>query len=361
MSKAKDRKERRKSTARNRAEKRGSGFETTTLKMPEGLNFWEIKTGVTKQIDIIPYIVGKGNPYAEEGELHYERTFFHYRSIGIEEKNYICSSKTFAKKDYIQEWRQKKSKDPTIDSKLLKDLTPKERQIFLVYDHDDKAKGVQLWEFSFHNFGSLLDSRVKKAPESRGWDLFYFPDNDGMTLELTFVESSGGGFKFAEVIAIDFLKREGPIPKEIVEHGICLDDLLVETPYEELKNIFLMGDSDDSKKETDDESFETTTVYGQESGQETTSTSQKQSTADDFGLSKDDDVKYEGNIYTIFRISEDGTSLTLVNDDDEIVKAVSPDEVELIKDTPKEDNEPVSQSEDKNEREHEENWDEDWD
>jgi len=357
MSKAKDRKERKKSTARNRAEKRGSGFQTTTLKMPEGLNFWEVKPGVIKQIDIIPYIVGKGNPYVEEGELHYERTFFHYYKLGIEEKNYICSSKTFSKKDYIQEWRQKKAKDSTVGQKLLKDLAPKERQIFLVYDHDDKAKGVQLWEFSFHNFGSLLDSRVRKAPESRGWDLFYFPDNDGMTLELSFEESSGGGFKFTEVVAIDFLKREDPLPKEIVEHGICLDDLLIETPYDELKSIFLMGDSDDSKKETNNEPSETSTDFDQEDEPDTTSTSQKLSTADDFDLSKDDDVTYGNIVYTILRISEDSTSLTLVSADDEIVKGVSPDEVELVKDTPKDDDESASQSKDKNE----ENWDEDWD
>src|SRR5690606_17628626 len=99
--------ERRKSTARRRAEEKTSGFSTTTLNLPEGMSFFEFKPGV-HTVDVIPYTVKKGkhtpggNPYAEEGELHYERTYYMYRSVGPEEKPYVCLAKTFGKPDPIQ-------------------------------------------------------------------------------------------------------------------------------------------------------------------------------------------------------------------------------------------------------------------
>ena len=43
--------------------------------------------------------------------------------------------------------------------------------------------------------------------------------------------------------------------------------------------------------------------------------------AADAGLAKGDDVIYEGDPHTIFKVSPDGTSLTLVDEDDELVRA----------------------------------------
>lgn len=362
MSKKKDKRERRKSTARRRAEQHASGFETTTLKVPEGLNFWELKTG-TSEIDIIPYIVGgKGNKFADKGELHYERTFFSYRYIGIEEKHYVCSSKTWGKPDYIQEWRAKEAKKDDIDADTLKQYNPKERQVFLIYDHDDKSKGLQLWEISYFCFGKLLDSRITNAPEKLGWDLFYFPDEDGMSLRLTIEEETGGGYKFKNVMAIDFVAREDPLPDEIVNHKICLDDLLVETPFEKLKNIFKGVSSDDNEPEESsgepkkERKKKPKTEPEEESDDEPEEDVEK--TASDYGLEKNDEVLYKGEVHTIMKISKDGTSLMLLDGNEDLVKAISPADVELVK-----DDEPEEESQESKDKDKDENWDDgdEWD
>ena len=354
MSKKRERKERKKSTARRRAEGHATGFSTTTLKLPEGLNFFEPKKGI-RTIDIIPYTVGEGNPWAEKGELHYERTFWKYNKIGIEEKNYICASKTFGHKDFIQEWRQKESKNTDTDAQVLKDLAPKERQLFLVYDNDDKEKGLQLWEYSYHNFGKALDQMTKTSSEKSGWDLFYFPDDDGMTLRLDIGEAKANFGSFDKVLSIVFMPREETLPNEIVNHGFCLDDMLVETPYEELKSIFLMGDS------SEPEGSEPESDEAEESEEEEKKDVAPKSdpTAKDFGLSNQDDVMYKGEKHTIFKISKDGTSLTLIDENDDIVKAVSPAKVTKIEDEEGEesqDNEPEEKSDSDGEWDEGEEW-----
>jgi hypothetical protein len=249
---SRDRREKRVSTARRRAEQHVAGFETTTLKVPDGLGFYDLSPGIHR-LSIIPFKAGKGNPFADPGVLHYERTFYIYRKIGIEENSYVCPSKTFGKPDPIQEIRQKMAKDPKADPEEVKALNPKERQIFLVYGgkRNEEVK-LALLENSYHTFGKLLDSRIKNSDEDLGWDLFYFPDEDGLTLELTVEEDGSGAYKFNKVTAIDFLPRKKALPDEVVNHGYCLDDFLVEVGYDHLKNIY-MGVHNDEEEGDDDE------------------------------------------------------------------------------------------------------------
>lgn len=244
MSAASDRRQGRRSLARRRAETHSSGFQTTTLKLPEGVGFYTAEKGKA-YLDILPYKVGKGNENADPGEEYYERTFYQYRKLGVDEKSYVCPSKTFKDRDPVAELRQTEVKKPEPDTQLLKDLTPKERQIFLIYDRKNTEKGVQLWDISYHNFGKLLDSRLKNSDEERGWDWFYDAGEDGFTLEITFDENPH--MKFIEATAIDFVPRKTPIPKNIANHGICLDDLLVRLSYDELRRILYNISPDDEE------------------------------------------------------------------------------------------------------------------
>ena len=118
---ARDKRERRQSAARKRAETHSTGFETTSIKMPEGLSFLETEKGI-KTVDIIPFKAGKGNPFAEQGELYFERTFWTWRRIGAEEKTYCGLHKTFGSKDPIQEWKNEQAKNPNADQAYLKAL-----------------------------------------------------------------------------------------------------------------------------------------------------------------------------------------------------------------------------------------------
>lgn len=336
------------SAARRRAEEHQSGYSTTVLHMPEGLSFYDWKVGI-HEFDVVPWIVKRGkrepggNPFADTGELYFERTFWQYRSVGPEEKAYVCPSKTFGKPDYIQEYRQKQARDPNADPDALKALDPKERQIFLLHNRLDSKGGLELLEQSYHLFGKLLDSRVKNSREGDGWDFFYYPDETGFTLRVTVEESSSGKYKFNEATAIDFLPRRKGLPDAIVNHGYNPDSMLVDTPYDRLKAIFMGvpeegGDrGGDRPADRREERRDTTnTRVSDDDGRRTTEPARREEppfqdkpknpakNAEDYGLAKDDLVDFEGGTFRILRIEKDGYFVTLLNDDtDEVRKGVS--------------------------------------
>lgn len=237
------------SAGRRQAEHK-SGSERTTLKIPEGVSFFAPKKD-THKIDIIPYVVGKGNPFADEGEMYFERTFYVHRDVGPNGDAYICPAKTSkgTRPCPICEHMRKLAKDPDSDEKLIKDLAPKERQLFWLIDLAEKDKGVQLWDVSFHLFGKLLDARVKKGDESEGRQ-FFADLKRGKTLQLDVEDKTlGGGKPFREVKAIDFKERPEPYSKKILEHTHCLDDMVLELPYDKLKRIFLQIDEPAEEEE----------------------------------------------------------------------------------------------------------------
>lgn len=240
---AERRRNKKKNRARERAETHSSGFQGTVLTLPEGVKYFQPKEG-TVEFDVIPFIVGKGNPKADPDELYYERTFYKYRNIGTAPKDYIANHKTFETPCPIADWVSKEKLKERPDVDMLKSLQIKERQVFLILPVG--ATQIHLWEESYHGFGKLLDSRINNAPKRKGWDWFYFDNDEGMRLSVTFEKQSGstpngGTFTWMPATAIDFEPRGEPLPEFAIaeNHGICLDDLLVQTPYDELKNIFL--------------------------------------------------------------------------------------------------------------------------
>ena len=339
METAKERREARVSTARRRAEQHEVGYATTTLRIPDGLGFWEMKEGVHR-IDIVPYRVGKGNPFVTtEGELHFERTYYSYKRIGPAQKYYIAPGRTFGKPDFVQDWRVAESRKENPDVKFLKSLVPKERQLFLVWDHADKSKGVQLWDLSFHVFGKLLDQRIKSSSESEGWDFFYMPDATGLTLRITVKKESAAAFEFLNVLSIDFQPRTQGLPDNIVNHGFCLDSMLIEMSYDGLRDAFLGGGSNSSNakaesKHADSQGNATAqvpaSVRPHSEREQAPASKPKPPVAKDYGLSEGMKIRYQGRLGEIRRISGDGTSLTLLMEDDEVEKAIKPDEVERV-------------------------------
>lgn len=359
-----ERRERRRSSARRRAEMHKSGFQTTTISLPDGVSFWTCKPGV-HSIDILPFVPKPSNPYFDPKypeDLHYERTYYQYWKLGVEEKSYVCLAK-LGLRDPVHDWKKAHQNDPRLDPEYLKSLNPRQRQLFWVHDHAQPGK-LFLWEFSFACFGKLLDSRINNSPEDSGWDEFYFADDAGSTLRLTAQESSGGTFSFTEVTAIDFIpRRKGQhVPKEIMDQVTCLDDLLVIPSYDELKSIFLGGDpmgheedvpasqsqgaysmdppeQDSRPTQQPDKPAEATepaekpnTRSKKETQQRATEApvSEKAATmpkASDFGIKKGIEVHYQGKPCLVLKVSGDGTSLTLSDPDDEIITAVAPEDV----------------------------------
>jgi len=214
------------SARRWREESRGG---SNYLRLPEGLKTFSGKPG-TYRLDFMSYIAGKGNPRAEPGEPYFERTFFVHQGIGPNQDWHLCSARTFKKPCPVCEYRAKMSADPDAEEDLIKKLAPKERQLWLVKDLMNDPDSVLLWEVSYHLFGKYLRVKINNSDEEDGYDLFADP-TEGLTMRLALQQSDRG--KWSDVGDIEFRARKRQYDPEIIEEMPCLDELLVETPYDE--------------------------------------------------------------------------------------------------------------------------------
>ena len=92
----KKRKERKRVSAKNRVNTHGTGGGNNYLRVPDGYSIFKPKEGKYR-LDFMCYEVGEGNPFAKQGELHYERTFWVHRNIGPNDEWHLCLAKTFKK------------------------------------------------------------------------------------------------------------------------------------------------------------------------------------------------------------------------------------------------------------------------
>lgn len=245
-------------SAKDRATNHVSGGDRTCVKAPEGVGYFTLKKAGVYRIDIASYVVGKGNKFADEGNLHFERTFYTHRGIGPGGKDtYVCNQQTFGKKCPICDFVGVQRRNPSANPTALKELAPKERQLFLVMDHAEKEKGWQLWDISYHLFGKLLDAKIKNQDDGDDYDMFAHM-SAGRSLKLEVTEKPyPQGKPFYAVEGIEFKARKPgeQYSDKAVENLPCLDDCLIETPYAKLKEIFMMANEapeDDDKDEDDD-------------------------------------------------------------------------------------------------------------
>lgn len=317
---ARQREERRRASARRRVDTHDSGGGSKYIRMPEGVSPLQIKPGKYR-LDFMSYVVKKGknedggNPYFEKGELAFERTFFVHRDVGPNADWHLCPAKTLGQPCPICEFRAKQARDPNADEEVLKELAPKERQLWIVKDLSDPDQ-LYLWEYSYHLFGKQLDAKIAAGDEDDGYDFFADPV-DGMTVRVNFEQSDRG--KWVEATDIEFRARREKYDADIVEEMPDLDAVLFATPYDKLKRLFLQ--TDDAEDEDEDDAPK------KKSAPKKTKATEGILTADEAGLEEGDRVYYSGGVCEIVRISKDGSSLTLEDEDGEIFKSVGCDEV----------------------------------
>lgn len=346
----KEQRERQKVSAKRRVETHKEGGDNDkSIVLPKGVSQFQITESGSYRFDVLPYAVGTGNPYADKGSDYYERTYYVHRGVGPNNEVHTCNSKTFGTPCAICDYRAAETKKGT-DWEDLKDSTPKERQLFALWDHKDKDKNAKVWNNSFHLFGKALDAKIRNADEEDGYAYFADPV-DGFTLRVGATEEKSGGFRWIDCSDIEFRARKQAIPQEVLDSVPCLDDCIVEADYNKLKTLFL---------QTDDEGEDTKATKGRK-GKETKDTKdkapakgkgKKEATADEFGLKKGMLVMYKEMECEIMKVSPDGTSLTLEDEEGETYKAVGPDEVSKLDEEPdEEDDEDLDDEEDEDEDE----------
>lgn len=242
--------ERRYTSAKELADKQKGDYGSTFVELPDGITAFKPKIG-TMLLDIIPFVAGKNNPNAKEGEVHWERTVWVHQGIGVNGAKYICPAMTHEKpcpicKERARLTRHAKDEE---DEEQAKELQPKKRNLILVRNLKDPDKGYQLWDISYHLFAKQLYGRIRSSDEEDEWDKFFFL-NDGLTLRIGFGEKTFNGHTFAEVDSIDFRSRKEQYDEdEVLNEVPCLDDIIIEEDYDKLKKIFEAGSEDDNEDE----------------------------------------------------------------------------------------------------------------
>ena len=231
---------------------RKGGNRDTYLNLPEGYELFQPSKD-THKLRILPYRVGKGNPNADEGKLHLERTFYVHKNIGPNKSTYCCPLKNFNKPCPVCNWVEKQRKK--LDDEELKelDLFPKERQLFLVRDEEDRKKGIQVFDYSYHLFGKQLQEKLKrlkrkneKDPKLKFWRL-----EDGKVLVVEFDEKKYQKATYYTTAGISFKDPVKPLKIESVDDLPCLDEIPVAIKPEKLKEIFLQTSDEDDEDEED--------------------------------------------------------------------------------------------------------------
>ena len=318
----------------------------------EGIELFKIDKQGLKKFSILPYTVGNGvpNPMESTGEYYFEHTFYVHANVGPNNKKFLCPSRTLDQPCPICEFQADLAKDPDADKKLVDSLWPKQRQLWNIVDTEEPEKGVQVWDVSYHLFGKQLKFEIDEQEEDDTFDEFADPD-DGYELHVKFQERTYKTAKFYEAKSFTFRKRKKPIADEVLEQAHVLDELLSPTDYDEMKRVFEAlasesesnDDDDDDEEErkprkpskpkrrkapVEDDEFEDD---DEEETDEEEEGKEKIPVADDYGIKVGMEVNYNDKECSVVKISGDGTSLTLEDDESETIRGVGADEVEIIK------------------------------
>jgi hypothetical protein len=331
--------------SKQRAESHESASGVTSFKVPEGMKLFQVKKEGVYKFDIVPYIVGKGNPCEPEGNAWYERTFFTHRGIGPEQKSYCCLARTFKKRCPVCEdmLSMRRASDP--DPELIKGLQPKERQMFLIIDRNDPESGIQLFEYSYHLFGKMLDEKIKASDDEDGYDRFFHLEG-GMTLKVSFKEETMGKNKFYKCSNIEMRPRSEDLPEDLIEKAPCLDDLLIELKYDKYKAMYEMADGEEPEEDDDEPKKKVTRKASKPKVEEPEDEPEDDEdepedddipTADDAGIEVGCTVDCEHGVCTVSKISSDGTSLTLKDKKGKVHKAIGVADVELVEEEEEEE------------------------
>ena len=246
-----------KSNAKKWANESGAGWTPTAFKVPDGMKLFKFRAEKLYRLDMLGYVVGKGNPMAKEGAIHFERTYYVHQNVGPRREAYCCLLKNWNKKCPICDHCAKLHAEGRMDKKAIGKLEAKMRHLWLVKDLDAKEEGFKLWETGhFKTFGEQMKDRLDALRDDSP-NLDFFMPVGGATLNIkakqdTFSDGERSG-TFYKASNIDFDSRSEDYSDEDVEALPCLDDLLIQLSYKELEKKFHAQDAEDDESEEDED------------------------------------------------------------------------------------------------------------
>lgn len=230
---------------------RDPGSGRACLSIPEGLQMWRSRKAGVYRVEFVPYVTTKAlekfTPtlrFCEVGKRWPERSYYVHAGVGVNNESHACLAKNLGQPcpicRYIEVLRRSRQKE---DIKLADELKPKLRQLWLVLDHAEPTKGLQLWDEANWNFGRHLLRKVNGADPDQidRYRAFWHPTK-GSTVKLIASEVSmgDGGRNNIEFNVDEFKPRTEDLDDAIFDHGFDLDRIINFLSYEQLEEIFNM-------------------------------------------------------------------------------------------------------------------------
>jgi hypothetical protein len=245
-----------------------AGSKATYLALPKNVKLFAAERGKTYRLIFIPWIAGKGNVVGKPGTYVTNRYLHVHKMVGPNDEAHICPQKTWGKPCAV--CRKFQQLRPTTKGNKtawdgIKDMQPKDREVFLIHDLDGEKNNLQFWEESCYLFGNFLRQKISRKESYRLFADF----TKGKVVEVLGVEKKMGNGSCTEFSSIEFEDRTdtkgNPLDLEHIfdlAEKICVDDCVRETPNEQLKKLMgenvdedglVEGDDDEPDQEDEDE------------------------------------------------------------------------------------------------------------
>lgn len=254
--KAKTSREQRLAAAKAWAEKKPSGFESRTIRLPDNLSMFRVERAGTRRLDFMPFLVSdeawkkltRDCKQSDPDFECYEQTYYVHRNIGPSSATFVCPRKTFGKPCPVCEHLAKNQRN----DELYRSIGPKYRHLWAlidITDEESRKKEIQIWDTGhWKTFGEKLRTEINETNN------YLWADSvEGMTLEVRFIEKSYNNKPYFEADKITLVPRKKQYTEKLAETTPKLCDFLIETSYEEMKSAFEEGvdaTRDDDPEET---------------------------------------------------------------------------------------------------------------
>lgn len=210
------------------------GNKNTYLKLLPGLKFFMPAVEKTYRLVFMSWKAGDNNPTAKKGTWTANRFISVHANVGPNNDKYCCPAKMIGEpcpicKDFQNLRGQGK------DWETIKELRPKDRELFLIHDLDGDKNNLQIWDESVHLFGQFLRTKISRK---QSYLLFADPDKGLVTEIIGKKKSMGKTGSCNEFASIEFELRE-PLADDLVLKAdkYCLDQCPIFVPYAKLQEL----------------------------------------------------------------------------------------------------------------------------
>lgn len=208
-------------------------------------------------ISIVPYII-KTNKHpmvasgdSKIGEDDFMLDLWIHRFVGPDNADVICPKRNYGKPCPICE--QEKIYRGQGEEDLANSCKASHRGYYNIIDENNRDKGIQIFQESYANF---QDELMNDAYED-GEPVDFYTIKHGKAIKFRWNEKSFKGNRhYLQYRSFRFVDRD-PLPKDILDKVVPLDECIVLHTYDEIKAIFY-GEGEGEKDESKDESDEPT-------------------------------------------------------------------------------------------------------